>query len=167
MSNFFQKRHIKKTRQARFGICDVPPPPHCPAYIDLLNGKNWIAVIENNRKEEVSFIPIDNCISLKTSAKKTAKRCDGMLYYKSTVIFVELKEIKARDKNWINTAVEQLKSTIDHYERSSRTKSFDTKKAYIANKKATQFKQPRFECMSRFFDETGYTLNISNRIIID
>lgn len=167
MSNFFQKRHSRKTRQARFGICDVPPPPHRPAYIDHLNGKDWIAVVENSWKEEVSFVPIDHCITLKSPTKKTAKRCDGMLYYKSTLIFVELKEIKARDKNWINTAVEQLKSTIDHYERSATKKSFDTKRAYIANKKATQFKQSRFECMNRFFDETGYTLNISTRISID
>ncbi|NDV65052.1 hypothetical protein [Bacteroides sp. 224] len=151
----------------RFGLCDNPPPPHNPAYLDEKNGELWIAVVENDSLESITFYPLDNCIVLKRADEKKAKCCDAVLVHDSTVIFVELKQRTERGKTWIVEGEEQLRSTITHFNESSEAENYEIRKAYIANSERPVSKKSWLLRMERFFDETGYILRIGNRIKIN
>jgi len=167
MINFFPDEHKSHSSKKRFGICDTPPPPSLKAYIDEANGQDWIAVVDNYYQDEITFIPIDNCIEILRADSKMDNRCDGLLYYGKTVIFVELKTSGARNKNWIDHGQEQLRVTIGHFENSFEAEDFDVKKAYIANNAKPLFRSSMVGRMDNFFLDTGYVLRIENRINID
>ena len=117
--NFSANNCTTQSSQKRFGLCDDPPPAENVAYIDEQNGSNWIAVVDNERRIEVSFVGIDHCpeIVLTRADGTDDSRCDGMLCYEETVVFVELKD---RDiypsRTWLNKAHKQLLSTIRAFE---------------------------------------------------
>ena len=154
------------SNQKLFGLCDDPPPPHKAAYIDEINGSNWIAVVVYDEKYDVTFTAIDHCIQISRADGKLSKRCDGVLTFNSTVIFVELKEIGGKGNNWVLAAEEQLKITIRHFEAQSNAENFNQKKAYISNSERPKFKESQTRRMNQFFIETGYILRVENRIIL-
>ena len=163
--NFFELQCKQISRAKLFGLCDNPPPPSKPAYIDENNDKCWIAVVSNEKNLEVIFIAIDNCINIRKSSGKTESRCDGLLTYNSTIIFVELKQ--RTDKKWIKEGDGQLRKTIEYFERTDESQEFNVKKAYIANSKNPKFKTSQTKRMNKFFEDTGYVLRIENRITIE
>lgn len=167
MIDFFPEEYKSSSSRLHFGICDTPPPPHQKAYIDEAHGQNWIAVVDNHYRDEITFIPIDNCIEIRRSDSVMDNRCDGFLYYDRTIIFVELKNAASRSKTWIAHGEEQLRVTIGHFENSFEAADFDIKKAYIANSAKPQFRSTMFARMDNFFLDTGYVLRIENRINID
>ncbi len=147
-----------------FGLCDDPPPVKNPAYIDEVNGANWIAVIENESLQQITFTAIDNCIEILKPNDKTKKRCDGMLTFNSTVIFVELKDRDAQGNAWVEDAIPQLKSSIQDFEKTEMADIFSRKLAYVANKQHPRFKSTQQRRMDAFFDDTNYVLRIQGRI---
>jgi hypothetical protein len=148
----------------KFGLCDDPPPPMKPAYIDEEDGAKWIAVIDNESRYPVTFTAIDNCIEIKRKDGTMDKRCDGMLTYDSTVIFVELKERRASGSAWVKDAEKQLRTSILYFEGTDNAKEFTQKKAFIANNEHPKFKESQTRRMEQFFEDTGYILKIENRI---
>ncbi len=117
-----------------FGICDDPPPATTRAFLDEVDGAKWIAVVQNEYTYDVLFTAIDHCIELPPrSDGRSSKRCDGMLTYNDTVIFVELKERAQLGTDWIRDAEKQLKTTIAHFETTELAEDFTYKKAYAAN----------------------------------
>lgn len=168
--DFFADNCTSKSSQKTFGLCDDLPPATNVAYIDETDGSKWIAVVENERRIEVSFVGVDNCpeIVLSRADGTTESRCDGMLYYENTIIFVELKD---RDiypsKKWLDKAYNQLKSTILVFEQTDEHDDFPIKKAFIANRARPFFSTGQQERIARFNSETnGYVLYIQNRIDI-
>ena len=166
MINFFPEEYKQVSKKKRFGICDTPPPPAQKAYIDEVNGQNWIAVVENFYQDSVTFIPIDHCIVIKRQDGSMDNRCDGFLYYDATVIFVELKQRNESGSKWIKEGDNQLRVTIRHFESTPQAKDFKTKQAYISNSSKPRFRFSQAERMDRFFDDTRYTLRIENKIHI-
>lgn len=162
--NFFEQQCKQVSRNKLFGLCDDPPPPNKPAYINENDGRKWIAVVNNEKKLEIKFVAIDNCITITKSNGKLESRCDGLLIYNSTVIFVELKQ--RTDKKWVQEGEKQLRKTILHFEKTDESKDLNIKKAYIANSKSPKFKTSQIQRMDKFFEDTGYVLRIENRIII-
>lgn len=150
-----------------FGLCDDPSPSQNPAYIDNADGSKWIAVVENEYRRSVTFTAIDNCINLRDADGKMQKRCDGMLTFNTTVIFVELKERRAKGNAWVVDAELQLNNTILHFEKTDISKSFNQKKAYISNREHPKFKASQKGRMDKFYQSTGYVLRIQARIRID
>lgn len=149
-----------------FGLCDDPPPASNHAYIDENDGKKWIAVVVNDNIHNVTFTAIDNCIVITRPDGKPDKRCDGVLTYNSTVIFVELKQRGAIGNAWVTDAEKQLRTTIGHFELEDDAEDYNNKKAYIANSEHPKFKESQTRRMEQFFDDTGYVLRIENRIIL-
>ncbi|TDB67337.1 hypothetical protein [Arundinibacter roseus] len=147
-----------------FGLCDNPGPAKDPAYIDELDGAKWIAVVENENRHQTTFTAIDNCIEIKGADGKMEKRCDGMLTYNSTVIFVELKQRGAKGNSWVEEAELQLKNSIKHFEKTEFSESFNQKKAYISNSEHPKFKISQIGRMEKFFRDTEYILRIEARI---
>lgn len=169
--NFFESKCISKTNKELFGLCDDPPPPEKPAYIDETDGSKWIAVVVNDYKYTVTFIAIDHCVEIKKAdGKKKEKSCDAMLVYNTTSIFVELKQRKSKGKKWIEEGEKQLKKSIKHFESSKLhdTAIYTVKKAYIANRLRPRFRSSQQVRMDKFSHETGgYILRIENRIILE
>jgi hypothetical protein len=150
----------------KFGLCDDAPPAKNPAYIDEDDGRKWIAIVSNELMHEVTFTAIDNCIEEMRADGKMAKRCDGVLTYPSTIIFVELKERGALGPKWVKDAEDQLRITIDNFENTNPN-LYIVKKAYIANNQHPEFKSSQMARMDKFTDEMGYELQIVNRIVLD
>ena len=165
--NFFEDKCQGATSRRLFGLCDDPRPSINPAYIDENNGVKWIAIVVNEYRFEVTFTAIDNCIEIKKEDGKMAKRCDGVLYYNSTITFVELKERGAIGNEWVIDAEKQLRSTIGYFEDTEEAANFNIKKAYIANSEHPKFKESQARRMNKFIEDTGYVLRIENRIILD
>jgi len=158
---------VSSSTKKKFGICDDQPPlPKGPAYIDETNGSKWIAVVVNDPPIQVLFTAIDNCIDILRPDRKMDKRCDGMLSYNETVIFVELKETDMKGAEWIKKADLQLRTTIKYFEEERISDSFNIKKAYIANSERPKFRDSQQVRMEKFEEETGYVLRIENRIIL-
>ncbi len=147
-----------------FGLCDNPSPAKDPAYIDETDGSKWIAVVENEKRFSTTFTAIDNCIEIIDSDGKMEKRCDGMLTYNSTVIFVELKQRIAKGNAWVKDAEPQLKNSIKHFEQTILSEKFIHKKAYISNSEHPKFKTSQIGRMEKFYTDTGYILRIEARI---
>ncbi len=163
-ANFYELKCQTTSSKKTFGLCDDPPPAKNPAYIDELNGSNWIAVVENESQKQITFTAIDNCIAILRSDGKMKQRCDGMLTYNSTVIFVELKDRDAQGNAWVKDAIPQLKSTIEEFKDTEMAGNFNKKLAYISNKQHPKFKSTQQRRMDAFFDETNYVLRIQGRI---
>lgn len=167
--DFFKSQCQSVSSKKRFGLCDEQNNKQ-PAYLDERNGAKWIAVVENDELKEVHFIAIDNCPSFKSNRPNGTmeKRCDGMLWYETSIIFVELKDrVSKKDKNaWVEDGEKQLKCTIEYFEKTEQSNNFREKRAYIANKAHPIFKESQLQRMKNFKEETGYTLRIENRIKI-
>ena len=167
--DFFNSQYERVTSKKIFGLCD-DKEDNKPAYLDEENGTKWIAVVENEELKEIHFIAIDNCIDIWRDEvkKEMEKRCDGMLWYETSIIFVELKDrVSKKDKNaWVEDGEKQLKCTIEYFEKTEQSNNFREKRAYIANKAHPKFKESQLVRMKRFQQETGYTLRIENRIKI-
>jgi Rps23 Pro-64 3,4-dihydroxylase Tpa1-like proline 4-hydroxylase len=140
-----------------------------PAYIDI-NVSNeetkWIAIVENNDEIEVIFTAIDNCIKINRKDGKMNSRCDGMIIYQNHIIFVELKERSYRNSVWIEEAEQQLKNIIYLFLENNNIANYQSKKAYIANRKKPDYQFSRKEIMQKFRNETGFILLIQNIIKI-
>ncbi len=164
--DFFEGQCQTFSHQRKFGLCDDPPPARNPAYIDEMNGANWIAVVSNDDRHNVTFTAIDNCIDVERPDGTMAQRCDGMLTYDATVILVELKQRSAKGNQWVTDAESQLRETITYFEREDESNQFTVKRAYIANSEHPKFKETQMRRMDQFLTDTGYVLRIENRIIL-
>ena len=135
--DFFNSQYERVTSKKIFGLCD-DKEDNKPAYLDEENGTKWIAVVENEQLKKIHFIAIDNCIDIWRDEvkKEMEKRCDGMLWYETSIIFVELKDrVSKKDKNaWVEDGEKQLKCTIEYFEKTEQSNNFREKRAYIANK---------------------------------
>lgn len=151
-----------------FGICDDQPPKEGPAYLSKgkFDGADWIAVVVNDEQKNVWFTAVDHCLELpKRADGKEFQKCDAMLRYESTVIFAELKE--RTSKNWMKDADDQLRSTIGFFEDTEEARNFAIKRAHICNSLRPKAKESFGVRTQKFEDETGYRLDIQQRIIID
>ena len=162
--NFDELKCQTNSKRKIFGLCDDPLPAKNPAYIDEANGENWITVVENESLQEITFTAIDNCIEILRPDAKMKQRCDGMLTFNSTVIFVELKDRDSLGNAWVEDAIPQLKSSIESFEETSMAEKFNKKLAYISNKQHPKFKSTQQRRMDAFFDDTNYVLRIQGRI---
>lgn len=152
------------TDSALFGLCDDPHPSGRRAYADTKGEHRWIAVVENPHRFAVTFTAIDNCADIRRADGKMSKRCDGMLTYAVTAIFVELKQRRDKGSEWIKTAELELKQTINYFEGGYLLNEYPKKKACIANSEQPRFRSSQMERMEKFYRETGYVLRIEGTI---
>lgn len=162
--NFFESECKEASRSNDlFGICD--DQNNTPAYTDLNNSEKWIAKVINENKIEVSFTAIDNCIIfLKERSNDKESTCDGMLTFENSIYVVELKE-----KNiggWISGAIGQLENTIKLLYSESTLTEFKFKKAFACNRKHPNFRTINNEFSKRFFDTTGFRIDVQGEIKI-
>ena len=159
--NFSKAKCQDNSNKKIFGLCDDKPGQR--AYLDEEDGSKWIAVVINDDRYKTTFTAVDHCLDLKRDDGKMAKRCDGFLSYKSTVIFVELKERDALGNAWVTDGEKQLRSSLKFFEAANYSLQFTVKKAYIANSQHPKFKVSQLRRMEQFLDDTGFVLRIEKK----
>ena len=165
MSTSFSEPACQDITSAKlFGLCDDETRPQERAYLDEQNGGTWIAVVHNDEAFEVTFTAIDNCIETRRADGKMDSRCDGMLTYNTSVVFVELKERGGWGKNWVKDGDAQLRTSIGYFEANTDTGHLTEKRALLANSEHPRFRDSQIGRMERFREETKYVLRIANRI---
>ncbi len=159
--NFFKEECQTRTKESRFGICDLNDDS--PAFIISTNEEDWVAIVDNEKQKEVIFTAIDNCIDILRPNGDRENRCDGMLTYDSNIDFVELK---ADRQDWTSKGIKQLKTTIQIFAASNDLTRYRKKRAFLANRKHPNFPIGRMEEMQRFTNELKVRLIIQNTIKI-
>jgi hypothetical protein len=133
--NFFDAGCKTESNITKFGLCDDPPNhplPDTPAYIDEYDTSKWISIVNNPTEKKADFYAIDNCVTiLKPDGISMESRCDGMLHYDNTVLFVELK--MRGGSGWLSKARTQLTITIDKFKTENPLVNFDKVEAHACN----------------------------------
>ncbi len=121
-----------KTKEKKFGLFDAEDKT--PAIIKVDDEASWNATVVNNEAKEVHFTAIDNCIDIFRENGEMENRCDCMLRYDTTLLFVELKN--KRD-SWQAEGLGQIEATIKRMkdENNDWYSSFTKRKAIVANSK--------------------------------
>jgi len=147
-----------------FGICDDQDGVSI-AYTDNSNKDKWVAIVINKNETEVAFTTIDHCITiLKEGTKDEESLCDGMLTFQNSLYLVELKE---KEKNaWQSEAIAQLENTIRLLQANHDLSAFKYKKAYVCNKKHTNFSVYDNEKQKALFSKTKFRIDIQSEILI-
>lgn len=164
--DFFEKVCKTTSNKNEFGLCDDPSPSTNPAYIDHIDVSKWIGIVKNESEKQIDFYAIDHCIDLLRPDAKMDSRCDGMLHYDKSLIFVELKATKIKGGEWLTTGRKQIKITIDHFITNHDIKSFDKVKAYVCNQHKPRANQGHTVQFQKFKDQTGLILRAQQNIII-
>lgn len=146
----------KVTRATDFGIIDIPP-----VELDFTNVDKWNLWVDNKNGIEVRFTSIDKCIEIPRSE---GKRCEAMLSYSDTIIFIELKEREGA--GWAGEAREQLINTIKIFKREHGISGFTKLYGQISNKKRPQFYAGGMSFYEYFEMETGFILKVSTHLKI-
>ena len=160
--NFFELACQDLTNASQFGICDDIPGHR--AYIDAADNTKWIAIVNNSNEYDVTFTAIDNCISILRPDGTMDSRCDGMLTFINTIIFVELKERTVANKVWVAKGESQLRNMITKFSANHNISLYSIRKAYVANSMKPLFQVGQQARMQKFLDDTGVTLIIQNVI---
>lgn len=145
-----------------FGICDNKDEKEKPAFVVYTDKDSWNAHVISEKRDDFNFIAVDNNIPYNDENGKEKKRCDAMVWTPETVIFIELKD---QDKDWFDRAVEQLKSTIIHFDNVDGLDNFHFKKAYACNKTHPYFNYHFKTRIQQFYNETG--VNLRPQVLID
>lgn len=90
--NFFEPECATTTSEKVFGICDKPP-----ATLEFNKPDSWIAEVVNEDQKEITFTAIDVCLDI---PPEEGGRCDAMIRYEKTVIFIELKDRDGGDQRF-------------------------------------------------------------------
>jgi len=160
--NFFKEDCKTESDNEEFGICDDPPPAIEPAYIDENNRSKWIAIVKNTQKRTVKFYAIDHCVPIYKEDGNMESRCDGMLLYSKTLVFIELKERKKGQ--WFKIGREQLTTTINIFKSENDLNTYEKIEAYVCNSLRPLVHMGQFSNIQKFNDDTGLLLKSTNVI---
>lgn len=152
-------------RAPLFGLCDDATQQYEPAYVStaLAAEATWIARVENSAGYEVTFKPIDNCIPIFKGNGTKQSRCDGMLLYEATIIFVELKEQRDPGTKWAFNGSEQVKQTIKDF-RDLHDTADKKLLAYVANRIQPNAQQAHFSIIKNFTNALKVVLRVEGTI---
>ena len=137
LTDFFKKSCQTITNQQVFGLCDDEDllDIKTPAYLDFENTDNWLAKVTNTSPpKNITFTAIDHCVFIYDKLIDNPKKCDVMLTFDDSIIFIELKN---KFKNPAQIA--QLENTIELFCKNNSINNYSKKQAYLANKKKTVF----------------------------
>ncbi len=159
--NFFDQNCKTGSANVQFGLCDDPPPATNPAYIDENDSTKWIAIVNNPVQNNVSFYAIDHCISILRSNGEMESRCDGLLLYLNTLLFIELKSREGG--KWLQKGRKQLTTIVNIFKSQNDINSYDKVEAYVCNSLRPLAHIGQATNIQKFKDDTGLTLKgISN-----
>lgn len=149
--NFFSidLQRVPDVSQALFGINDAieQGDEGGMAYLVAADFADSNAIVSNTTGAPLTFEPLDHNIVLHPTKDTTYSLCDCMLYNQEQLCFIELK---AKGKEWLTDAVNQLSSTIDLFQGNHDMGAYSRRTAYAANKRHPQFHFSQKELMQTF-----------------
>ncbi|MCD7923888.1 MAG: hypothetical protein LUI85_04005 [Bacteroides sp.] len=146
------------------GICD--PEGESPAYTTTDEGTDkWIATIQNMNQVDLLFIPVDKNILIYRPNGDKESTCDGMILYKNSIVFVELKDVRVG--GWLSEAIQQLATTIDIFNQNHNSRDFEKRYAYPANCRHPQFQTSCRELLQEFRNKYHFTLLPKALVVIE
>ncbi len=163
--DFFTSGCKSTTSKDNFGLCDDPPPANDPAYIDEVSPEKWIAEVENKDEVSIDFHAIDNCVEVLRPNGEKENRCDCILHYGDSLIFVELKD--RASTRWLAKGSKQISAMLNRFKENHDMSSFDKVEAYVCNKQKPLARTGNNVAAQRFKDETGLTLRTDRKIKIE
>lgn len=166
--DFFNNQYKVTTRSTKFGICDDIPEfgtPKTPEYIDETDPNKWTAEVTNQNKKLAAFYPIDNCIEILRHDGSMDNRCDGMLSYENNILFIELKD-RMSTRGWVQEGLNQLKVTIFNFKNNHDIAQYKSISAQLCNKQRPQAVVSCKSAITKFKDETGFTVTVNRNIFI-
>lgn len=160
--DFFKAGCQTQTNEELFGLCDDSNATKKEkAYLDFIDKEKWIATVINNKNKEITFTAIDYCVLIWDRNIDNPSRCDGMMNYEDTIIFIELK---TRGRNTLTT--DQLEKTILPFLENVDIDNYNVKKAYVSNK--PMFAVNYTDKKDRFIKEySGFRCYANSKIIIE
>jgi hypothetical protein len=96
-----------------------------------MDQSKWIAIVNNPVREIVSFYAIDNCVLILRPNDEMESRCDGLLLYSNTLIFIELKSREGGQ--WLKKGREQLTTIVNLFKSDYNSYTYDKVEAYVCN----------------------------------
>ncbi|MCC5917005.1 MAG: hypothetical protein JJU02_06720 [Cryomorphaceae bacterium] len=130
--DFYKNSCQKSTDKKKFGLFD--PEDKTPARLMFNDEEDWNATVINEDCKTILFTAIDNCIDVLNENGEMGQRCDCMLTYNSTLLFVELKNKRA---SWQADGLHQIENIakIMMEERPNYYSNFSKRRAIVANRK--------------------------------
>ncbi|MFA6401655.1 MAG: hypothetical protein WCX31_08525 [Salinivirgaceae bacterium] len=163
--NFFDIVCKTESKNNNFGLCDDTPPPEKHAYIDEKNPSNWIGKVKNSKNKQANFYAIDNCVTiLKADGVSKESRCDGMLHFDNSILFVELK--MRGSSGWLVKARKQLTITLNKFKLNNNIYDFEKIEAYACNGLKPLANQGNNIELQKFKDDTGLIMYAQQDIVI-
>ena len=168
-ANFFADEHPEE--RPMFGL--IEEHDGSPCRCSGTEEDKWNAEIDNLQGCLLYFNPVDHHIASATEYPdngRDRKRCDALLHSTTALVFVELKDVKAKDrKNARKKAVAQLLSTVRDYQSSISGRKFPEQYAAIC------FRRPQVSLNASVssasskeqLSEMGFKLVTGFRIIFD
>lgn len=162
--DFFVNTCKSTSNKAEFGLCDDPPPATNPAYIDEVDDSKWISIVKNSKIKEIEFIAIDACIDIRKSDGSLESRCDGLLSFDNSLIFVELKSREGGQ--WLKKGREQITITVNNFKLNYNINQYDNVFGSVCNSLKPQSHSGHAANIQQFYDETGLILKSDRNIEI-
>lgn len=155
----------QEINKKRFGLYDAEDKT--PTEIRLTNEETWNAVVLNNDRKDLTFKAIDNCIDVLRPDGQTDSRCDCMLTYDSTILFIELKN---KRESWQSEGLEQIESIVKIMiaQNPKYYYNFTKHKAIVANKRHQfpAFQESNLEQRQYFSSKYRMRIQFEAEIII-
>lgn len=156
------------TNAPLFGICDDAPVKEFPrrrAYLDHNKPVNWLAKVVNQPRHQVIFKGVDNCIDIRKGNNNLQSRCDGILLYDESTVFIELKSQADDSTKWVTESAAQVKQTIKDF-RKGHPCNTTILEAYLVNAQRPEFQEGRQSYIDRFYQDTGVILHVEATITL-
>ncbi len=153
------------TNEIRFGLYDAED--QTPVEIKLTDEDVWNATILNNDSKSILITAIDNCIDVFRPNGEMDNRCDCMLTYDTTILFVELKN--KRD-SWQSEGLAQIENIVKIMvaENPDFYNGFTKRRAIVANRKHQfpAFQESNLEQRQYFSSKYKMRIQFEAEIII-
>lgn len=163
---FFKVDCQKTILERKFGLYDGED--NTPVAIKLTEEETWNATIVNNAGKAVLVTAIDNCIDVFRENGKMDSRCDCMLTYDSTIVFVELKNKRG---SWQSEGLAQIENIVKRMilEKPDYYEAFRKRKAIVANRKHQfpAFQESNREQRQYFSSEYKMRIQFEAEIVIE
>lgn len=153
------------TNERKFGLYDAEDKT--PVKIELTDEDLWNATILNNNRKNILVTAIDNCIDLFRQNGEMDNRCDCMLTYNTTILFVELKN--KRD-SWQSEGLAQIENVVKIMmkEIPDFYNGFTKRKAIVANRKHQfpSFQESNIEQRQHFSSKYKMRIQFTAEIVV-
>ena len=130
--DFFKVDCQNTTSEQKFGLYDAEDLT--PVKIKLTKEELWNATVLNSTSKNILVTAIDNCIDIFRQNGEMDNRCDCMLTYETSILFIELKN--KRD-SWQSEGLAQIENVVKIMiaEIPDFYNGFTKRKAIVANRK--------------------------------